>query len=261
MGYWANGRPTVGSKGGSGLGAGVFFFDTVDGTNPQQCNCAASANPELTPAESWSSSVLNGDFLMTGFVYVNAKQWGTTGGGNASNTLQANFPGEPFRDIGSPRYDFVANAWAMCGGQVCRDGAGDGVFTCPDLNGNGRCDIVTMPAPAWYSYDPAITGHAAGTTYVVKTWKSPAEATADYGAPCTLPAAIYDGTNAAPTDCSEPHEPYLNIIFPATDCTKGTACLKVGWEASAGSHSPKLIDANRANAPRTPTMPMGGSSR
>jgi len=64
-----------------------------------------------------------------------------------------------------------------------------------------------VAVPAYKSYDSAATSHAAGSTYIVKTWKSDAQAIADYGAKCTMP-----GTNTA-TDCSEPHEPYLNMIY------------------------------------------------
>ena len=83
-----------------------------------------------------------------------------------------------------------------------------------------------MPAAAFNSYDPGATAHAAGSTYIVKTWKSNAQAVADYGAACTVP-----GTNPA-TDCSEPHEPYLNMIYP----TSAGSNVTVGWEA-AGSQT------------------------
>ena len=88
------------------------------------------------------------------------------------------------------------------------------------MNGNGKFDVVTMPSPAFNSYDPGATPHPAGATYIVKTWKSNAQALADYGAACTVP-----GTNPA-SDCSEPHEPYLNMIYP----TSASANVVVGWE-------------------------------
>jgi predicted double-glycine peptidase len=262
MSYWANGLPMQGGKGGSGLGAGVFFFDTVDGTNPQNCNCTAANNPELTPAENWKASDFNQAFLMTGFIYINAKAWGTAGAGSAATNLNVNMPGEPYRDIGYPRWDSTHNVWdglpgsndalgsKLCGGQICRDGVSNGKWDCQTsmsnntVNGVKRCDIVTIQAPAWYSYDPAATKHNAGSIYVEKVWKSVNEAIRDYGAACTAPLAGYNGT-ARSSDCSLPHEPYLNIIFP--DSSSGSASttpVQVGWESGYGTHQPTQTDTN-----------------
>jgi len=225
MAYWAN--STLNGP-GAGLGPGIFFFDTVNGKNPQLMTGAAKT-AELTPVESWNSSDFGKPFLMEGFVYINSKEWGTQGQGNSATTVDANFPGEVFRDIGYPRWDTTTNDWdrTNCAGQICRSGAGDGVFTFQDLNGNGKFDVITRSALAWTSYDPGATGHAAGDTFVVKTWKSNVQATADYGAPCSIPAAGYNGANPGANDCSEPHEPYLNFIYP-DDATKS---VTIGWEA------------------------------
>lgn len=238
MSYWANSTST-----GSNLGAGVYFFDTVDGVNPQTLTGAAKT-AELTPAEAWKTSNFGSSFLMEGFVYMNTVSFGTSGTGNkAPSVVDANFPGEPFRDIGAPKWNVATNAWDECppgSGIVCNTGAGDGVFTCPDLNNNGKCDIVVMVAPTWYSNDSAPLAHVSpftmsngNVTYIEKTWKSSAVATAEYGAPCTLPDKAYDGTNPKATDCSEPHEPYLNLIYPATalDNNNHPSIVTVGWEA------------------------------
>src|SRR5579872_6616619 len=169
------------------LGPGVYFFDTQNSQNPQNGGPGI-----LTPTEQWGSSCMGGNFLMTGFIYMNASQYGTKGVGSSETTVtNANFPSEPWRDIGYPKWNTATSSWdTSCGGQICRVGVGDGVFSYQDLNGNGQFDVVTMPAPAWTSYDPGATAHGAGSTYIVKTWKSNAQATADYGAPCTIP-----GTN------------------------------------------------------------------
>lgn len=245
MAYWANSLPMTNGKGGSGLGPGVYFFDTVDAVNPQTLT-GSTRTAQLTPSEVWKASDFNGAFLMVGFIYVNATSWGTDGSGSAPTSVQANFPGEPFRDIGYPLWDKTKGDWdKTCGGQICRTGAGDGIFSCQELNGNNQCDIVVMPAPAYRAYDPAMTTSPAGTGWVVKTWKSDPVATIDYGQPCTIPLPTYDGTNARASDCSEPHEPYLNIIFPATDCKQGSNCLTVGWEAPGSqTYRPKITDIN-----------------
>jgi len=223
MAYWANSLKT---GRGAQLGPGVFFFDTVDGINPQKLTGGARA-AQLTPAESWNRSDFNRDFLMEGFVYANNTEWGTQGVGGAATTVQANYPGEPYRDIGYPKWLAATSSWdTSCAGTICRVGAGDGSFSYQDLNGNNRFDVVTMPAPDWTSNDPGVVGHGAGATYIPKVWKSPAQATADYGAPCTVPAASYNGTNPAATDCSEPHEPYLNLQYT----NNATASVTIGWE-------------------------------
>lgn len=238
MSYWANSLVTT----GSGLGAGFYFFDTINGSNPQNLTGAAQT-AVLTPAESWNANDFGKGFLMEGFIYMNTSSFGTTGQGKAP-ALDANYPGEPFRDIGYPIWDPVNNAWQQCpllSGIPCRSGTGDGIFSCQDdLNKNGKCDIVVMQAPGWVSNDPGTVAHASpftmtngNITYVEKTWKSPAVATADYGAPCTVPdKATYDGTNPAATDCSEPHEPYLNLIYPdhAMDSNNRPAVVTAGWE-------------------------------
>jgi hypothetical protein len=233
MYYWANSISP-----GANLGPGVYFFDTTDGGNPQ--GIASPTN--LTPVELWNSQSFNHSFLMAGFVYMNTRSFGTQGAGNSMTTVNALFPGEPYRDIGYPIWDPAAKVWQTtgCGGQICRAGVGDGIFSYQDLNNNGKFDVVVMSAPAWKSYDGQQfvgTNHNAGSTYIVKTWKSDAQATIDYGAPCTVPAANYNGTNAAATDCSEPHEPYLNLIYP----TNATDNVLVGWEAPGNqTYRPKL---------------------
>ena len=241
MAYWANSKLVSGQSGG--LGAGFYFFDTIYGTNPQPLS-GASKLAQLTPAESWNTNDLSSDFLMEGFIYMNSTEFGTSGTGKkAPTTVDANYPGEPFRDIGYPIWDVAKNAWKQCpdlSGIACRGGAGDGVFSCQeDLNNNGKCDIVVMLAPTWKSNDPAATTYTSpykmsngNQTYIVKTWKSPAIATIEYGAPCKVPDKDYDGTNAKANDCSEPHEPYLNLIYPdhAMDSNNKPVSITVGWE-------------------------------
>jgi hypothetical protein len=236
----------------NGMGAGVYFFDTKNGINPQTLTGAART-AQLTGAEVWNSSDFGGGFLMQGFVYLNSATFGSKGMGSSATTVQAQFPGEPYRDIGYPVWDLANSKWQTqdsngndCGG-ICRYNAGDSTFSYQDLNGNGRFDVVTMAAPAWKSWDPGSTAHGAGSSYVVKTWKSDTQAIADYGAKCTVP-----GTNAA-TDCSEPHEPYLNLIYPST--TSGN--VTVGWQASASqTYRPKKFDntGNPVSCSGTPSQ-------
>ncbi|HLZ08958.1 MAG TPA: hypothetical protein VKT80_10250, partial [Chloroflexota bacterium] len=253
MVQWANVLGTY------SLGPGVYFFDSLNNTNPQLLTGAAKA-AVMAGGETWNSAAYNSSggpsFLMEGFYYLNCSTYGTTGMGSSATTVQANFPGEPYRDIGYPRWSVSAGNWdSSCGGgtQICRDGAGDGIFSYQDLNNNGRFDVVTVLAstlpgyPAnYYSYDPSATGHATNATWVIKTWKSNAQATIDYGAPCTVPAATYDGTNPLSTDCTEPSEPYLNIIYP----TASTTSVTVGWEDPANqTYRPKILTGTSLTSP------------
>ena len=270
MPYWVN------TIGGARLGPGVYFFDTKTGANPQRLTGIARTN-ELTDDESWQSNDFGSNMLMSGFVYANSHSFGTTGQGNNATTVQANFPGEPFRDVGYPVWCLAANnplpapqctaggVWSDCGGAICRAGVGDGKFSCQDLqtgktHTDGKCRIAVMQSPSWNSYDPAVSGHASPvdlplcghgcsnpkkTAYVVKTWKSNLQATADYGATCTAPAAGWDGTQLPTSQCSEPHEPYLNLVYPDLAAGNNGAPYEVvvGWEPPNNQTTrPKQVD-------------------
>lgn len=265
MSYWVN---TVTGT-GAGLGAGVYFFDTQNQQNPQGLSGAALANT-LTPAESWNASNFNQSFIMQGFIYINAASFGTTGGNHDGVRTNVNMPGEPFRDVGYPVWCLAANnpvaqctgpnQWADCGGQPCRNGAGDAAFSCQDLqtgqpHSDGKCRIVVMPAPAWNSYDPAAVPNAAATVYRPKTWKSHNEAIAEYGADCVAPPANWDGTQPAGNYCSEPHEPYLNLIYPtqARLSNNNPAPVRVGWEPpNQQTYLPKRLLSGGTFPPGTP---------
>jgi hypothetical protein len=130
-----------------------------------------------------------------------------------------------------------------------------------------------MPAPAWNSYDPNRAAHNASAklpacgsgcvnthnTYVVKTWKSDDEAMADYGHKCTAPPANWDGTLVNTGNyCSEPHEPYLNMVFPdkPADNNGKPYEVVVGWEApDQQTTRPKTVDTAGAVVPCSPPDP------
>lgn len=231
MAYWAN----ITSE-GANLGGGLYFFDTRNGRNPQQLTGAART-AELAPSESWSGANDFGkSFLMEGFVYMNIEQFASTGAGSSEVIVDANFPGEPYRDIGYPIWDEATQKWKDCAGFPCRSGVGDGQFSYQDLNKNGRFDAVIMDSPAYNWHDP---GAIAGSSpYTIKTWKQDANLDAAYGnKDCTVPDKLYDGTNGIPTDCSEPHEPYLNIIWPTDkngDISAANNCSSAGCSSSNG---------------------------
>src|SRR5712691_2503227 len=268
MAQWAN---TIANN----LGPGVYFFDSATSQNPQLL-AGAPRQAALTPAQTWNSAdfSLGGapTFLMQGFVYMNMQQFGTFGQGNNATTIQANFPGEPFRDVGYPVWDEAAGDWdRACGGQICRRGIGDGAFSCQTTMGgntDGRCHIVVMRAPSWTSNENSAliphnspfvlpqcsSGCVAGrTTFVEKTWKSPLQATADYGQPCTVPGANWATLDATSTsDCSFPHEPYLNLIYPDQGANNNgdPYTVVVGWEPpGTQTFRPKQVDNQGAVVP------------
>lgn len=220
--YWVN----VNSP-GSKLGPGFYFFDTRTQGNPQQVGGTTNA-ALLTPGVAWGASEIVGNFKMVGFIYLNMDEFRTTGGGNSPPTSQLNMPGEPYRDVGYRKVDPDTAGWELdANGDTIIDGAGDGQWSFQDLNGNGEFDVIVTGPITTTSYDPGATTHA--NQYVPKTWNPSAVP------PCTIPST--SGTYAA-TDCSEPHEPYLNLIYPVqtdpeADDAPGNANdgLLVGWEA------------------------------
>lgn len=208
MEYWVNTRR------GANLGAGLYFFDTATGANPQLTG-GATNTAILAPAVSFNSSDFNHDFLMAGFVYMNIAEYESTGGGSAAPDLPYNMPGEIYRDIGYREWNLTTSDWSVdpAGNPVIKS-AGDGDWKFQDLNNNGRFDLVVNPAATPVQ---SIEGATTNTqsAYLLRTWGSVPN--------CTVP-----GSNPA-TDCSEPHEPYLNMIYPSTN----SGLVTVGWEPDA----------------------------
>jgi hypothetical protein len=203
--YWVN------TRAGANLGAGFYFFDTKTGANPQLTG-GGTNTAILGPGVSWNSSDFNGNFLMAGFIYLNIDEYRSTGGGNAAPDLPYNMPGEVYRDIGYREWDTATNTWSVdAAGNPVIKSAGDGDWKFQDLNNNGNFDMVVNAAPTVVtSLEGAVT--TARPAYLLKTWGSVPN--------CTIP-----GANAA-TDCTEPHEPYLNFIYPTTN----SGLVTVGWE-------------------------------
>jgi len=206
--YWVN---TLG--GGAKIGAGLYFFDTKTGQNPQNAN-GTTNTAILTPDMGWNGNAhFTSQFLMQGFIYFNAEEWGTTGSGNSAPNRPYSMPGEIYRDIGHRRWDTTTTAWAVDGtGAFITDGANNGGFDYQDLNGNSRLDVVTVDS--------------GGGVYRLKTWGA---------ATCTAPGVGYNGTNPTANDCSEPHEPYVNFIYP----TSANANVTSGWQAGLGTQRVK----------------------
>jgi hypothetical protein len=198
---------------------GFYFFDSGNRLNPQGVGAPGVLAPPI--AVNSGDTVGNDPFLMQGFIYVNA-DFGTTGIGSGGPNVPnqwLNFPGEPYRDLGFQQYTKGTPdvAWGPPNA-----GANNGIWDYQDFNENGRFDVlveqVTRPRPSGGSV----------------TFWVPVPFTPD----CTPPGGR-DGT--APwndytiANCSEPHEPYLNLLYPVNGTQGGTSTpipLTVGWEGN-----------------------------
>lgn len=229
--YWVN---TIGGAQLDGGDGGFYFFDTLDGSNPQ-----GDATPALTPEIEWSSSEVSG-VLMRGFIYFNATQFRTTGSGSTPDR-DCNMPGEPFRDIGYRRWNATTNAWAVdATGALVHEGAADKEFSYQDLNGNGRFDVVTRQDSFTINDSGSTTGTTSSQTFwVPRTWTSG----------CTMPPANWNGSQDATgaTYCSEPHEPYLNMIYPTTS----SGSVQVAWQQN--DQQSQRVKATGATCPASTT--------
>jgi hypothetical protein len=204
---WLNAFPGTNGKPSNGLQPGFYFFDTQNGKNPQ-----FNKGGVLTPPIMISAAVKS-QFQMQGYIYLNAESFGTTGQGNITPDDVYNMPGEPFRDIGHRLVDGDTKKWVLTGALALPDadfqiiGSNNGIFDCQELNGNNRCDIFVAPrtiAPP--NGDPPFAA------FLPVPWFEG----------CT-PGANGD----AGANCSEPHEPFLNMMYPSQNNPKGA--VTVGW--------------------------------
>jgi hypothetical protein len=234
--YWVNTRGP-----GAKLGPGFYFFDTKNEVDPQLANGGTNV-AALTPGVAWNSPEFGGDFLMSGFIYLNIEEYRSTGGGNSAPSLPYNMPGEIWRDVG--HLTWVGGAWQVDGSGVpLLTGAGDGEFSFQDLNNNGKFDVVVQSATApVQSNDPAAS--AVRNEYLVKTWRAAGYATI----PCAVPPAA--GGAPPANACSEPHEPYLNMIYP----TAKDGAVTVGWEPYA-AQTRRPRDLNGTTVPTCAATP------
>jgi hypothetical protein len=89
--------PTVSFISATSARTGVFFFDTTDATPPRGLYTdpigTGAGTTNLTPGFSISSASSWGGVF--GFVYLNAKTWGTTGAGSSGSARTIFPPGEP----------------------------------------------------------------------------------------------------------------------------------------------------------------------
>jgi hypothetical protein len=220
--------------------AGFYFFDTQNAQNPQNGGPGI-----LAPAVSLNG----GGAYMGSFIYLNAG-FSTTGLGGPNGNF--NQPGEPYMDIG---YREVAEA-PVAGvdiGDFVRDASGMPVIK---RAVNGQWDYQDL---SW-SNTGAVGGgtkNAAFDVYIgSRTVRDPSAAlgTSYTGwFPVPYRVGCLPGNNSCgPCNCSEPHEPYLNIKY-----TAATLGIQLGWFDPIATpvttmRRPKLtVDGERTGTPVT----------
>jgi hypothetical protein len=204
----------------AGAQPGFYFFDTRNGQNPQVTGGSAF----LTPAVDVNSSDSSNTWTMQGFIYLNSTNFGTQGIRGVGGYY--NFPGEPFRDIGfyevNPSTmrlirDNPSAVYPTPFNHVIKPGTeGNRTWDYQDLNGNDVFDLKLIQREINASNTP-------GELPVRTEW---------------VPIPFFDGctTFGQSGACSEPHEPYINLIYPATACCGGGSepnPLTIGWQDPA----------------------------
>ena len=215
---------------------GYFFFDTTTGANPQ--NLDGTTNTAiLAPAVALTSAQGN-PFLMRGFFYLNIASFGTSG--IQSGGRYCNFPGEPFRDVGYQTVDTTTLQLQ------CDDPAGgplpvdcNAAATPPAVNPfidnetNDRWDYQELNANGRFDYVVALNAADIDT---------PGSDTATITANSEYFIVPFTEGCTIGTNCSEPHEPYLNIVYPNPGGSPARYALQSGndpepvtvrWQAPA----------------------------
>ena len=221
---------------------GFYFFETQNRLNPQN-----GGGGILAPAVDVSGGSVGA--YMSSFVYLNAG-FSTTGLGGITGRF--NQPGEPYLDIGHRKVDIISST-----GDFVRDAAG-----MPIVEGaaNRQWDHQELP---WSN--TGSTGAGAGTIndkfdvcMGSRTVHNPAAAA---GTTYTgwFPLPYYPGCKPGnnvdlPTcNCSEPHEPYLNVQYNGV----ATNPIAFGWfdptTAVSTMRQPKKMSGGRTGTPVTCT--------
>ena len=196
---------------------GFYFFDSETGSNPQ-LSTGGTNTAILTDGVAVNSADADPDFQMQGFIYLNDKNFGTSGISGQVPTDYYAMPGEPYRDIGFP----ATNAAGALIGGTEPDTVSNLTWDYKDLNANGTFDVVTVAttiARPWCANAiPAGGCVAAGDVYtgrMVKVW-NPSDPD------CTIATIGQAG------GCSDPHEPYINLTYPV-ETTFGHGNVRHEW--------------------------------
>lgn len=212
--------------------AGFYFFDTGNQQNPQ------NGGPGTLTDEI---QIKGNPFLAQGFIYLNIKQWDSAGGAQGV-AGHFNAPGEPYKDIGYWKVDEATNNWDMSGpgGTHKIESKDDGIWLWQDMGAkNGVPDIVVDDR----TFRRPKADGTFGTTDVT----------------LYFPVPYTPGCNVG-VDCSEPHEPYLNLEYNNTVTTGGITTAVV--DKSAGNNQTDVtIKWSDANSGKGQTLPKTTSDK
>ena len=190
MAQWTNtvkGRP-----------AGFYFFDTKNQLNPQGDSPAGI----LADAVAVNSADDGSTYQAQGFLYLNVVDFATSGINGPTGWQHV--PGEPYRDIGYRKVDELTGdyVWDAATNSFEYTGANSGEWDFQDLSwsnfaasANGQLDIFVAP----------------------RTVTRPDGATVTVYFPVPYTPGCKPGmTGTAGANCSEPHEPFLNLVYNTT---------------------------------------------
>jgi hypothetical protein len=208
----------------TGRPRGFYFFDTMNNQNPQIVGGSAF----LTPDVEVNSSDDGNTWMMSGFIYLNSTAFGTQGIRGPGGRY--NFPGEPYRDLGYRRVAAGGPPYALeesppASGAYVIDGQGDGRWNYQDVNGNNLFDLFLEERQVVRPGDNSVI-----TVWLPKQFFN--------GCTPGTGGVSLAGATTGVGNCSEPFEPYLNIIYPADACCGGGGApnpLTFQWQAPGGT--------------------------
>ncbi|HEX3583688.1 MAG TPA: pilus assembly PilX N-terminal domain-containing protein [Thermoanaerobaculia bacterium] len=206
-------------------GNGFYFADTTNGLDPQNGGPGTLDTGGGDPCG------------FKGFVYTNLTAIKTTGCSGSSGYYPE--PGEMYRDVGyrgvveTTAGTQVRGDWETdAAGNYVVHGAFNGTWDFQDLDwSNTGHDATGSPGTKNNSFD----------VYVAQRTVKPDDGTAAYTD--WFPVEFYPGckpgnnSTCGSCNCSEPHEPYLNIRY---DGTAGSQTF--GWSDPATAGKPKVTD-------------------
>lgn len=197
----------------TGAEPGFYFFDTMNQQNPQ----VTGGEAFLTPAIQISGAGGN-TWTASGFIYLNTEEYGTTGISGVDGYF--NFPGELYYDGGFFRVDETASPMVSTNATDASD-VGNRKWNYQDVNGNGVFDLYLAQRTI-----TRLDGTPVANVWMPVYWYEG----------CTVADNAHTGTVTA-GGCSEPHEPYYNLQYPADACCAGLLPnpITVGWFNPTGT--------------------------
>lgn len=227
-GNWTDGVTTQSMGTWIATGNGFYFFETTNLQNPQNGG-TGSLSSGATPCG------------FKGFLYMNATAL-PTGGGCSGTTGYYPQPGEPYRDNG---YRKVAEetAGTQVRGQWATDASGNYVVVGAY---DGKWDYQDLD---WSNTDT--DGSSTGTknslfdVFVAqRTVKRESDSTTHTEwVPVEYYPGCHPGNNStcATCTCSEPHEPYMNLLYNAPNSALSNSgggsfnAITIGWDDPANA--------------------------